>query len=232
MKTKTRNTFRNISGRQLGSKKCAYLVVLIFGTNHCATYNTIAMPSKPRRAVLLAPRRGGDGSYAWDDFEVRASGEGPDAGLGLFATRALSAGLMVPIVGELVASEEEALRLVAADEFTHGYQYDDGRYVDARAHLGGLAIWARANEPTRKRPNCVYKLDCLVTARRVRKGEELVVYYGDAYTRRGYSLAKNRFLGSHYPELDGMRWPPPAERKAMRDALNKAAARLLAGGVA
>lgn len=125
---------------------------------------------------------------------------------------------MVPIVGRETRDEGEALRLVRENRFTHGYQRADGTYVDGSGG-GAECVWARANESTRRKPNCVFKMDCLVTARRIRTGEELFVYYGSAFTRHGYSVSRNRHLErAAFPCLDRVSsWPTPAERRAARD---------------
>jgi len=159
------------------------------------------------------------GKYTWPELEVKVSTQGPGAGQGLFARTDLPPGTLIPIVGQIL-SEAEAERRIAADTFTHGFQYSDGTCIDGGRELDGQTIWAKINEPLTKKPNCIFKLDCVVTGRRIRAGEELTVYYGSSYTRDGYSLDGNRHLQGEYPSLKNMRWPSVQARRTLQQELN------------
>ena len=53
----------------------------------------------------------------------------------------------------------------------------------------GLAIGLMANEPRiGKNPNCRYHSNHLITLRRIRRGEQLTVYYGPDYTNIRHAM--------------------------------------------
>ena len=76
--------------------------------------------------------------------------------------------------------------------------------------------------------NCVFKMDCLITALPIEKGEELKVYYGDWYERhretKGYSLKDNKNLQYSYTELEKLEhkdYPSAKERKQIYTKWNQ-----------
>jgi len=167
-------------------------------------------------ALLLQPQET-KGQWIWPDLEVKQSRQSSDAGQGVFATRRLRAGTMITIVG-VEKTEEQMLALIKADRFTHGYILSDGTILDGQGEHQGLTLWARINEPTRRKPNCIFKLDCVVVAQPIKAGEELTVYYGEDYTR-DYPF-KNAYLHRDYPHLRAIRvWPSKSQRDTLREKL-------------
>ena len=72
----------------------------------------------------------------------------------------------------------------------------------------GVLVWLAMmiNEPTRKKPNCIFKCDHVVVAQPIKEGEELTVYYGNAYDvirkLKGYNLDNNRYLEAPHNSHD------------------------------
>jgi len=137
---------------------------------------------------IMLPVWDGEG-WIWPQLEVKASEE-PGAGLGLFARVPFSCGTMIPYIGKSTAG--------SGSYVFHGEDGDPS--IDPYRSIGsrGWSVAAMANEPTRKKPRCILFRQCLVVVQAVRPGEELTAYYGAAYTRRHYSLLRNRHLHSLY----------------------------------
>lgn len=180
---------------------------------------------KEKVAVLLAPRLERPCGWVWPGLEVKESGVGGGGG-GLFATVDLQPGTMIPLLGKRLSKTQLALQR-AKGSLTHGWIYHGGESgIDGRPEINpykgvgsfGLAVGMMPNEHTTKKHNCVFKMDHLVTGRKIKAGEELFVYYGEQYepirVEKGYSLHRNKHLLAHYPDLDGRKFPSAAERQA------------------
>ena len=174
------------------------------------------MPHKP---ILLKPEER-KGTFRWPGLTIRKSEQNDGhAGQGVFATHRLKPGLMIPILG-LEISDKRMNQLIVQDCFTHGTVLYDGTCIDARESFGGLTIWARINEPSRRKPNCVFKLDSVVVAKPIKAGEELTLYYGNEY-QRPYKL-RNQYLHGHYKDLSAIKtWPKAALRRQWRSELQQ-----------
>ena len=71
-----------------------------------------------KQATILKAYRDGNG-YTWDFLEVRESKEHQE-GFGVFATKPLKAGLMIPILGKIVNEKD----FCDPDKtFSHGWIY-------------------------------------------------------------------------------------------------------------
>ncbi len=109
-----------------------------------------------------------------EDYEIRASGI-PNAGQGLFATRALSEGTSWLMGGTVKIAEPTQQMSIGWSKMGLSIE------ADVDAHDG----W-KANEPTIGfEANAVYLNSVdgvfLVLTQLVKKGEEIFVHYGDAY---------------------------------------------------
>ena len=175
---------------------------------------------KAQLGVVIQPTKE-DTGYVWEDLELKQSQE-KGAGCGVFATRKLKVGEMIPIVGAKVDANHNG---------THDWTYY-GRAlkgtvtgdpsINPYKGIGnyGLSIAMMLNETTTKKPNCKFTLNHVVVALPVKKGQELFVHYGDTYepTRilMGYSdaMKKNKYLGEEqeYTLFDALKYPPPKER--------------------
>ncbi len=67
------------------------------------------------------------------------------------------------------------------------------------------------NEPTnrRKKPNCIFKLNHVVIAEDIKKGEELTLYYGKHYDemreKKNYTVSKVCSRADlNYPKLENL----------------------------
>jgi hypothetical protein len=161
-----------------------------------------------RKSRILLPKY--DGGFYWPELEVKQSNE-KNAGNGLFAKVPLRAGTVIPSLGVLTKKKG-----------THVYDGQDGNpKINPFKGVGnwGLSIAMMANEPLRKKPRCKFMRGYLVVAMHVKAGEELTVYYGNNY-RRGYSLAKNRYLEAEYKQLDKVTLP---SRRTVATAVNQMA---------
>ena len=125
-------------------------------------------------------------------------------GKAIVATERIPMGTMFPILG-LPVTQKLLLDLASkvpgglGCEYTWEYQGIDspGGIVGSPHILPfesigclGASIVMFANEPTTSSPNCIFKHNCLITTRRIRKGQELQVWYGSSYDpirhSRGY----------------------------------------------
>lgn len=168
---------------------------------------------------LMRPEQIDRCRFRWPKLAVRPSGV-PGAGNGLYAAEDLPAGTAIPILGKTItrAKFDEIQFSLQATHLWSNHTHDlilDGTpnyYPHKGVGSGGLAIAMVANEPHgRRAPTCVFKMECLVVAKRLRAGEELTVYYGPDYEPirqlHGYTLsaaAKRNYL---FPELASARRP-------------------------
>ena len=158
---------------------------------------------------MLQPKRDGEG-YVWTGLVLKQSKQN-EAGKGVFATRALRVGTMIPMLGKAVPE---------ADGLTHGWEYYgskgaiDGHprylpYKGVGSH--GLSLSMMLNEPVTDKPNCKFKLDHVVVALPIKKGEELTIDYGNAYEtirkKAGYTMKNNKHRHAKYPEYDSLKYP-------------------------
>lgn len=178
-----------------------------------------------KMATIMQPIKHNKCDYIWNYLFLLPMQHG---GHGVHAAMDIPIATMIPIVGDPV-SRRKADLMISRNRFTHGWVYSSpmgstvavngNPYINTRRNIGsyGLAIAMMLNEPLTKKPNCIFKLDHIVTSRRIKMGEELTVHYGNAYepirVLKGYSLAKNRYLKSAYKELDVYRYPPVQKRK-------------------
>ena len=163
---------------------------------------------------IIEPKKVGE-KYVWSELEVRKSGE-PGGGNGVFARVALSAGTMIPILGIRIKPAKVAI-LKKQNKATHISEYR-GLIIngDPEINKTGLNIALLVNEPSKTKPNCVFKLGFLVVAQSIKPGGELTVFYGNDYGRVGYSLAGNRHLDGEYPAMDRIQtWATADERAAI-----------------
>jgi hypothetical protein len=165
------------------------------------------------KITVIEPRAEGNG-FVWDDLALKPTGQG-GGGSGVFATRDLPVGTTIPIV---------AVEVEDWDEAKHGASHGWVRYVvklkeDDRPKLDGhpsvhpfrgvgsfgLAIAMMLNEPSRGKPNCVFRLNAVVVQTRVPANTELTVFYGDMYEQirqaAGYSLDGNPDRHSTVPHV-------------------------------
>lgn len=160
--------------------------------------------------MILQPTKE-HGGYTWDGLEVKQSKE-KGAGDGVFATRNLKVGTMIPILGK-------SIDVSRIHEYTHGWTYRTKKAVDGHPSLNpykkvgnkGLSIAMMVNESTKRKFNCKFKLDHIVVALPIKKGSELTVDYGYGYepTREqmGYSLDGNKYRDAEYPALLKVKFP-------------------------
>ena len=176
------------------------------------------------RAFLLQPTKVGECEYIWDGLETKST---VTAGLGVFATKPLLAGAMIPIIGKKM-SESEVEKRKQKHELVHAWikntltgPVNGDPSISPYKNVGnyGLSIAMMLNEPSRKKPNCIFKLDHVVVAQRVKAGEELTIFYGDDYKpvriMKGYALDKNRFYHNapYYNMLEDMKFPSLKDRQ-------------------
>jgi hypothetical protein len=146
-------------------------------------------------AFILEPTKEGQRKYVWEGLEVRKTKHGN----GVFASKNLKKGLMIPILGLPLYKQP----VKPAD--THHWEYQNnslkGVHIDGRpkakpfhSYQGvgsfGLAVAMMLDESTR--PNCFFKFNYLVVGRTVKAGGQLTTWYGDSYQeirqREGYKL--------------------------------------------
>jgi len=176
------------------------------------------------KATLYAPTKVSTCKYKWDLLEVKKSTQ-PSAGNGVFAKQDIHVGAMFPIVGKPID---------ITDTPSHGWHYcgkNKGTAVDGNPDLNpynntgnyGLSIAMMVNEHLTNKPNCKFKLDCLVVATPIKKGSELFIDYGRAYepTRQqhGYTYT-NKFQDAAYPAYDKLKYPSAAKRHNAITKLN------------
>ena len=81
------------------------------------------------------------------------------------------------------------------------------------------------NEDVKDQPNCKFKLDHLVVAMPIKKGEELTVGYGNAYNelrkKAGYTMANNPHRYDECPEYDVLTYEDYPTPKIRNDNIKK-----------
>jgi hypothetical protein len=186
----------------------------------------VKKPIKPLNHVaLMHPvhevSKIGTSYFDWPQLIVRPS---LAAGNGLFAAEDLPAGTAIPIIGKPLSDKQfyDVQNTVASAhvwKHMHLKVFLDGNpkhHPYKNVGSGGLAIAMIANEPNRKKPTCIFKRDCLITARHVRAGEELTVFYDHEYeiirTLKGYSLERNMYFNEgsreiYFPQLARVKYP-------------------------
>lgn len=164
---------------------------------------------------IMLPSWDGQG-WTWPQLEVKPS-EQPGAGLGLFARAPLRSGTMIPYRGRSTAG--------CGLYVFEGQDGDPAINPYKGIGNGGWSVAALANEPTRKKPRCILFRTCLVVAQTVRPGEELTVYYGEAYSRNGYSLRGNRYLHRLYSRLNKSKLARASQVEAAIDDARRASER-------
>lgn len=159
---------------------------------------------------IIQPIKDGDCKYSWRDIEVRTS---KNAGKGIFAKTNLPIGTMIPILGHKLP--EGSLY----KDLSHGWKYNGSRgIIDGHPDINpyknvasfGLSIAMMANESLTKIHNCRFRFDYLITARKIKSGEELTVYYGPDYEtvreRNNYTLKNNKHLDHAYKQFFGIKF--------------------------
>jgi hypothetical protein len=159
--------------------------------------------------MILQPTKE-DFGYVWNDLEIKQSEEA-GAGDGVFAARLLPVGTMIPILGKKVDLD--------LHNFTHGWVYRNKQAVDGNPSIkpykgvgnNGLSIAMMINEPTKRKINCIFKLDHVVVAKPIKQGNELTIDYGREYepTResKGYTLDNNKYRDAVYKSFDKLKFP-------------------------
>lgn len=151
------------------------------------------------------------GNTSYPQLVVKASVQGNgQAGLGLFATSVLPAGSALPLVGKLIYQVEEDMLLYSGrgSYLVHtprGTINGDPTHLPYR-NVGyrGKAIWALVNEPTRAKPNCIFRQDYLMVVESIDAGVELTVSYGNGEDyHRTYPVSRYCFGRQYYRFLDG-----------------------------
>ena len=129
-----------------------------------------------------------DGWFEWPGLEVKMGRR--KAGWALYCKQHLPPDYAIPLVGRDVTQVEIHTIHDETHRWTHtGLKGQTNTMtIDGKPLPGeliacrGLAIGLMANEPDYgKAPNCRYHANHLITTRRIRKGEQLTVYYGPGY---------------------------------------------------
>ena len=139
----------------------------------------------------------------------------------MFASVDLTPGTIIPILAKKITQAEfdKLKKSHTAIHIWDYYQSKDNIILngDPKLNTHGLNISMLINEPSKKMPNCIFKLNSIVVAMPIKKGEELYVYYGRAYEpvrkKMGYSLEGNKHLEAHYPDMDKIKAWPSKERR-------------------
>jgi hypothetical protein len=154
----------------------------------------------------------------WPWLTVRDSEQGVCAGLGVFATHEIFAGLKIPIYGTML-TQEDFDQKEEQNKVTHVYAnnvpgtpflYLDGN-PDQSPYMSvggrGMYIVMMINEPKRgrgggKKPNCIFKGLYVQVASKLEVGDELTISYGaDSYKRNGYIPSNSSLRKCVYPRL-------------------------------
>lgn len=148
--------------------------------------------------------------FYWPGLAVRASEQAKKAGKGVFATKELPAGTKIPILGR-ATTEEEFKDLEERHKDTHvfGINGKEYPYVNGDPKIepfhgvggNGLYIAMMINEPSRKKPNCIFKGNFVQIAQTLQAGQELTISYGAGYRRVGYKVSQYCRRKCVYDEL-------------------------------
>ena len=154
------------------------------------------MPPKLKPKILL-PRKINNCRYVWDELEVRKSLE-KGAGYGVFSTKNLPVGTMIPIIGTHARKKETGTHLYARRD---GVKINGDPNIKPYKKVGtfGLSISMMLNESVKKKFNCKFRFDYIVVVAPIKKGAELLLYYGDTYSRVGYDISQNKYIHAEYP---------------------------------
>ena len=158
--------------------------------------------------MITIPLRTKGGYFTWPNLKIKQSRE-ENAGKGVFATRALPVGTMIPIIGKTVQEADD----YCWSRYRHNKNILSGNPIyNSYKGVGcfGLAIALMANESMYKKVNCKFRFDYLVVVDHIKAGEELTVFYGHSYEpirkRKGYSMNGNQFLNDDYPIYESFRY--------------------------
>jgi hypothetical protein len=151
---------------------------------------------------IILPIRHTDGGYTWEELEIRPT----EHGLGVFATIDLPPGSVIPIIAYPIK------RITTKRGTQHVWIRKGGQILDGHPSIApykgigfkGLAISMMINEPSHKKPNCIFMDDCVLCVKKIKKNDELSVYYGDEYPREDYkyNLRKNKYLFKNGDYID------------------------------
>ena len=161
-------------------------------------------------AIVIEPVQRGVCQFHWNGLEAKRSRE-RGAGLGLFATGKLRAGTVIPMLGKKT-------NIRTGTHLFNGRNGFPGLHPFQHVGYFGLSIAMMANEPARRKPNCILKKIGLVVARDIAAGAELLVYYGDSYRRGGYTISENKHLDTEFTALEKVRLPT---QKQMEEVVRK-----------
>jgi hypothetical protein len=157
------------------------------------------------------PREGN----VWPGLIIKTSKQDLLAGNGVFATKAIPAGLRIPIYGALL-TEAQFSELETKSQDTHTFKLhnssSDHVYIDGRPSImpyngvggEGMYIAMMMNEPCRGKPNCIFKGNTVQVAKDLEAGEELTLSYGPGY-RRSYSVSAYCDRKCSYPKLNNFK---------------------------
>ena len=143
----------------------------------------------------------------WPALEVKDSEQGQASGLGVFSTRALHPWECLPINGRLLTPDRyndlKARHGATHVSFTRNGKVDGHPRYKPWQGIGGrgLYISSLVNEPRRKKPNVVMRGNNLVVAQPIAAHEELLVSYGQQYTR-DYPVSRFTLAKQHYAALE------------------------------
>ena len=130
---------------------------------------------------ILLPLFDGE-RFEWPDFEIRRSTQCSQ--MGVFATRDLRVGTLIPIWGLRRHSWEESRHRTSHgwERTVYGKKEDrlDG-HPSIYPHKGigcfGLAIAMMINEPSRGYSNVIFRANSVVVQRPIKAGQELLIWY-------------------------------------------------------
>lgn len=169
--------------------------------------------------------------YTWPNLTVKRTKKKGNA---LFASGTIAAGTAIPILGNPLTSAEykKIENTRAASHIWPIFYCVNGRtfpvYFDGNPKLnrpynqvgcGGLSIAMIANEPSIFMPTCIFRKDCLIVMKRLKKGQELTAFYDtvddQTYGKirklyKDYNLTKNKHYNNPhliYPDYDKLKLP-------------------------
>ena len=172
---------------------------------------------------ILEPVKVGD-NFVWAELEARASKQ-VNGGTGIFAKVALDVGTYIPPLGRQISAAEAEKLFIYCWIFEQIFVSQGERLaIDGNPAINtfqgvgckGLAIAMMINENQKYKHNCLFMRDFVVVGEKIEAGQELTVYYGRDYNRRGmYSLNNNKYVDCDYPKLDNIKQPDAGTRTAI-----------------
>ena len=133
--------------------------------------------------------------YHWPGLQLKQSDE-KHGGIGVFATKLLLVGTMIPILGLSTDSKKKNSHQWNYYNLPGPIQAVVGT-TDSKRSLG-LDIAMFVNESCSRPFNCAFENNFLVVIEEIFPGEELYVYYGDVYeefrNRYQYNVKNNPYL--------------------------------------